>query len=301
MSNIKDEDLFQEMEKRFGVKKKDILEYENLYDELQKLNKKLEDSEVLKTHFISNIRNEIINPFASIMGLANKIAESGPDKFEENVMFAKLIYNEAFDLDFQLKNIFAAAEVEAGELFSVTKETDVISLVELALDYYRNKASIKNLDLIFNRSSACTDKICRHFLTDGDKLRLIVINLIVNAINFSHSRSGKVIVELNMSGENIVITVKDFGIGISNEAKELIYDRFKRVNNHIHTLNQGHGLGLSVIKAYIDFLGGSIDFESSENIGSIFKIEIPPMIADSANFGFIENDTEFFGDETEIF
>jgi signal transduction histidine kinase len=104
-----------------------------------------------------------------------------------------------------------------------------------------------------------------------------------------------------MSGENIVITVKDFGIGISNEAKELIYDRFKRVNNHIHTLNQGHGLGLSVIKAYIDFLGGSIDFESSENIGSTFKIEIPPMIADSANFGFIENDTEFFGDETEIF
>ncbi|NTW26700.1 MAG: HAMP domain-containing histidine kinase, partial [Lentimicrobium sp.] len=223
MSNIKDEDLFQEMEKRFGVKKKDILEYENLYDELQKLNKKLEDSEVLKTHFISNIRNEIINPFASIMGLANKIAESGPDKFEENVMFAKLIFNEAFDLDFQLKNIFAAAEVEAGELFSATKETDVISLIELALDYYRNKASIKNLDLIFNRSSACTDEICRHFLTDGDKLRLIVINLIVNAINFSHSRSGKVIVELNMSGENIVITVKDFGIGISNEAKELIY------------------------------------------------------------------------------
>jgi sensor histidine kinase regulating citrate/malate metabolism len=73
------------------------------------------------------------------------------------------------------------------------------------------------------------------------------------------------------------------------------------MNTHIHTLNQGHGLGLSVIKAYIDFLGGAIDFESTENVGSIFKVEIPPMISDSNNLGFIENDTEFFGDDTEIF
>ena len=235
------------------------------------------------------------------MGLSNKIAAGSSNNFEEIVMFAKLIYNEAFDLDFQLKNIFAAAEVEAGELFSANKETDIISLIELALDYYRNKASAKNLDLIFNRSSACTDEICRHFRTDGDKLRLIVINLIVNAINFSHSKSEKVIVELNMSGENIVVTVKDFGIGISDTAKEMIYDRFKRINNHIHTLNQGHGLGLSVIKAYIDFLGGNIEFESKEGNGSIFKIEIPPMLSDNDQTGFIEDDTEFFGNDAQIF
>jgi signal transduction histidine kinase len=301
MSNIKDDELFHEMEKRFGVKKKDILEYDNIYEELQKLNKKLEESEALKTHFISNIRNEIINPFASIMGLSKKIAESSPENFDQSVLFANLIYNEAFDLDFQLKNIFAAAEIEAGELSSSTKDTDVISLIENALEYYRSKAAVKNLEIIFNRTSACTDKVCRHFLTDADKVRIIVTNLIVNAINFSHSRSEKVIIDLDMSGENFVFTVKDFGIGISESAKELIYDRFKRMNTHIHTLNQGHGLGLSVIKAYIDFLGGAIDFESTENVGSIFKVEIPPMISDSNNLGFIENDTEFFGDDTEIF
>lgn len=301
MSNIRDEELFHEMEKRFGVKKKDILEYENLYEQLQKLNERLEEAEALKTHFISNVRNEIINPFASIMGLSKKIAESRPENFEDNVMFAKLIHNEAFDLDFQLKNIFAAAEIEAGELFSTTKDTDVVSLIENALDYYRSKASVKDLEIIFNRASACTDEVCRHFLTDGDKLRLIITNLIVNAINFSHQRSAKIIFDMNMSDENIIISVKDFGIGISDSAKEMIYDRFKRLNNHINTLNQGHGLGLSVIKAYLDFLGGTINFESTEGVGSTFKIEIPPMVSDPNQFGFIEDDTEFFSDDGQIF
>ena len=301
MHNIKDDELFQEMEKRFGVKKRDILEYDNLYEELQKVNKKLEESEALKTHFISNVRNEIINPFASIMGLSKEIAGSKPEKFDEIVLFANLIYNEAFDLDFQLKNIFAAAEIEAGELYSVTKSTDVISLIETALDYYRSKAEIKNLEIIFNKALPNAEEAFRQFITDGDKLRIIITNLIVNAINFSHNKSGKIIIDLKMPAENLIFTVRDFGIGISESAKEMIYDRFKRVNDHINTLNQGHGLGLSVIKAYLDFLGGNIEFESTENVGSVFTVEIPPMLIDPSQTGFIENDTEFFGDNAQIF
>src|SRR3954470_14399093 len=111
---ISDHDLIQELKLRFETKEKLFTEQLTLLTELKHVNEKLVLSEGLKSNFLSNIRNEINNPVASILGLAKNIAE-GDLSQEATKKFATLIYSEIFSLDFQLRNILASAELEAGE------------------------------------------------------------------------------------------------------------------------------------------------------------------------------------------
>ena len=82
---------------------------------IEDLNKKLSKCEGTRSHFISNIRNEIINPFASIHGLAKLIVQSRKEEWKKVISIASMIHKESFLLDFQLMNIFSAAELESGE------------------------------------------------------------------------------------------------------------------------------------------------------------------------------------------
>ena len=119
MSDLTDKELIDELKKRFEVNKQTLNEVQELNDELRKVNRKLEDSEALKSHFISNITNEIINPFASILALSKNILSVDKENWKKVITMVSLIYSEAFNLDFQLRNIFVAAKLEAGEVFQL--------------------------------------------------------------------------------------------------------------------------------------------------------------------------------------
>ncbi len=114
MEPIKDDDLLEELKKRFLDNKKALRDMVVMNEKIEKLNAKLAESEKLKTNFLSNIRNEINNPLTAILGMARQLASPVPDQQTRQAM-AETIYHEAFDLDFQLRNIFAAAELESGE------------------------------------------------------------------------------------------------------------------------------------------------------------------------------------------
>jgi len=115
MYKITDEELLQELEKRFSENKNSIKELQKLTKQLKEVNGRLEESESLKSHFISNITNEIINPFAAILGLSRNILDVKKEDWNKVISMVQMIHSEAFHLDFQLKNIFAAAKLEAGD------------------------------------------------------------------------------------------------------------------------------------------------------------------------------------------
>ncbi|MBO4373189.1 MAG: hypothetical protein J5826_09675, partial [Bacteroidales bacterium] len=112
-SLITDEILLEELSKRIERYKSALANTSSYNKQLLELNKKLSESESMKSHFISNITKEIINPFASILGLAKSITECADESPEKMKRMAAMIHREAFNLDFQFKNIFAAAEIEA--------------------------------------------------------------------------------------------------------------------------------------------------------------------------------------------
>lgn len=266
-------------------------------DELKLVNENLAESEGLKSHFISNITNEIVNPFASILGLSKNIIAVEDNNITRIKNMAELIHSEAFELDFQLNNIFTAARIEAGEAIPEIIKTDINLLVASIVSAYKYKAEQKQLKISF--SFELDDKLAggTYFKTDPEKLRLIISNLLSNGIKYSNA-ANRIEVKGWMDNSTLKISVKDFGIGIVKKNLELIFDRFKRIDSSINSLNPGHGLGLSVAKALLDLLNGEIDIASKRGIGSVFTISIPQS-KEEATQGYAIDGNEFIFDEDE--
>ena len=275
---INDSTLISELERRFNDNKRVIAELEELTLQLKGVNKQLEESEALKSHFISNIRNEIINPFTSILNLSKQI--STMTDIEKAQKGAALIYGEAFFLDFQLKNIFAAAELEAGETYPQIYSVNVMSTVQGLIDSYQGNLLAKKLQVVVN-SSVPKDFT---FKSDPGKLTLIYSNLLNNAILFS-KEGGKIEITLSFEYDSMVFAIKDNGIGIPDDKVKVIFDRFKRLDNTINTLSSGYGLGLSVAKAITDMLNGTISVESVYGSGATFTVLIPDVHIDTEATG----------------
>ncbi|QKG80080.1 sensor histidine kinase [Tenuifilum thalassicum] len=296
---LSDNELLAELKRRFDQNKKTLDDLKHLNAELRLVNKKLEESEALKSHFISNITNEIINPFTSILGLSRAILSVEKENWKKVISMVALIHSEAFNLDFQFRNIFVAAKIEAGEIYPEIMLVDVNNLFESVLESFKYELRKKNLKVNYSYVVEGEVDNSVHFKTDPEKVKLIVANLLSNAVNFSFEGNTidvKAVRKLN----ELAISVKDYGIGISKENHKIIFDRFKRLDSGINSLNRGHGLGLSVNKAIIDMLNGSIEIDSELGKGACFTITIPEVdievddIATDDNEMFFDNDTEIF-------
>lgn len=288
---ITDEMLIEELKVRFAEKKESLSKLQKLTNELKEVNLKLSESEALKSHFISNITNEMVNPFTSIVVLSKNILSIKEGDWDRVKRMAGLIHSEAFNLDFQLKNIFAAAEIEAGELFMEVSNVKVDLLVEALVDLYKTETAKKKLVIEFKKDENFA------FKTDPEKLKLILTNLVDNAIKFS--KNNKIIIERYVEDGKLYISVQDFGIGISEHNKEIIFDRFRRLDTGINSINRGHGLGLSINKALVEFLDGDIKLDSKRGQGTKFTIVIPEH--DNHTDAFSADGNEIIFGDDEIF
>jgi len=249
-------------------------ENEELVRSLYKVNEKLRDSEKLKGHFISNITNEIVNPFASVLALAENIKQLKADEMTYAYRLADLIYEEAFHLDFQLKNIFAAALIEAGKEEPKLVQINIHELSKNISQYFNTQLKKKNIEL----SVSCLNKTVADapvlFISDKEKLDMIIKNLISNAIKYSPDNS---IINLDFVFGNgtLSIEVSDHGKGINQDDRRIIFDRFKQLDEKVNSINTGHGLGLSIVQAYSELLGGKVSLNDNYEGGIRIMVTIP--------------------------
>lgn len=269
-------------------------EQKQLFEQLKKLNQKLEESDAFKSNFLSNISNEIINPFTSILGISQNILKLEDSQIAQIHAMTKLIYSEAFDLDFQLKNIFAAATIESGENNLELLNLKTQDFIEEIIESLRLKAEKNALYFEFTHFFSVD-----FFVTDANKLRCILINLIVNAIIFSPEKN-KIRIHAELNAKGFSFRVNNQGKSISKEDANVIFDRFKKLDPSINSLNQGHGLGLSIINHYVELLNGTIHFESNKEDGTTFSINLPPIENKDQDF-YMEDEDLFSTDDTELF
>jgi signal transduction histidine kinase len=272
---------------------------ERLHSELRQVNQKLKESEALKDHFVSNISNEIINPFASIIGLSQNIILSKKEDWKRVITMTAMIHGEAFNLDFQLRNIFMVAKLEAGDVMPEISNVKISTLVDSVIGNFAPIAKKRNIQILHETQLLDSSGIASAFPTDPEKLRLILSNLLSNAIQYS-SESDRIELNSKIENDDLVISVKDYGKGISEANQKIIYDRFKRLDSGINSLNRGHGLGLSVNKALIDILCGNIEIESKRNEGANFTISLPILNVEKATTAMDEDELLFDSFETEI-
>ena len=296
---ITDDELLNELKIRFEQNKKDLSELKQKSEQLRKVNEKLKESESLKSHFLSNVTNEIVNPFASILGLSQSITNLKIDEYEKIRPLAQLIHSEAFNLDFQLKNIFAAAKIEAGLASPELASVNIHSLIESVIESYRYKAQQKELKIQF-KYKAKDDKTSSHeFPTDSEKLKLMMSNLLNNSIKYSNATQKIEITSEISKKDELKIKVRDYGVGINLDDQEKLFDRFVKGESTIHSLNEGYGLGLSVTKSYVETLEGRITVDSEPKKGAIFTIYIPRPNKTNYLEGFSDDGNQIFFEDTD--
>ncbi|MCP4522008.1 MAG: HAMP domain-containing histidine kinase [Cytophagales bacterium] len=298
---LSDQELLDELKARFEANKKALEEQQQLMTQLQIVNHKLEKSEKVKSQFLSNIKNEINNPLASILGLSRNIFSFHNLSPERISSSAELIFSEAFNLDFQMSNIFMAAEIEAGEAFPNFMHVDIHQLLTHAVEGFAHLTKKKNIQIeLINEDGVSTNEEFI-FITDSEKLHRIIINLLSNAIEFG-GNNGKVVIIVGKVDNQLKVAIQDFGVGIPEEQLPMIFDRFRQLDTGTTKTYGGHGLGLSIAKALVDILEAKIEVSSKMNEGSTFTVSIPQaseenMISDD----FSSDGNEFFFDADETF
>lgn len=299
MTNLSDRQLLKELKDRLQERTKYEQEVNMLSQELQDVTKRFKESEALKSHFISNISNEIVNPFTSILGLSKSILQVEKNDWKKVVTMVALIHSEAFNLDFQLRNIFVAAKIEAGEVVPNIAKVNVRNIVQTIIESFSLVARKMGIDIEFNYNIEYGFGKNFYFKTDSEKLKLIMSNLLNNALKYSF-KDSKVIITMTADEDSLNISVQDFGTGISEKNQKVIFERFKRLDSGINSINRGHGLGLSITKALLDVMGGHIEIASKKGEGSTFTVRIPEAKNVVEGFSGEGNDI-FFDDDDEIF
>jgi two-component system, OmpR family, phosphate regulon sensor histidine kinase PhoR len=294
LTKITNEELVQELKTR--LQENEILQQQvnQLNIGLKSVNQKLAESEALKSHFISNISNELVNPFTSVLAIAENILSVEKENWKKVISMISLIHTEVFNLDFQLKNIFAAAKLEAGENSPEISMINIDLLFESIINSFKYETKRKHLSLDFKSINKSIDNQI-YFKSDAQKIHLLISNLLSNAIKFSYDE-GLIHITVTKDEKELTIIVQDFGQGISKTNELIIFDRFKRIDSGINSINRGHGLGLSIIKAITEILEGTIEFTSDLGKGTKFTIVLNESMIEASGVS-IDADELFFKDE----
>jgi PAS domain S-box-containing protein len=255
---------------------RDITERKHSEQELTKAKERAEESDRLKSAFLTNMSHEIRTPMNGILGFSELLKTPGltGDQQKEYLAIIKKSGNRMLNI---INDIVDISKIEAGQMqFSVSKT----NLNEQTGDIYTLfKLEAKTKGLRFTCKNGLPDERAI-ILTDGEKVYAILTNLVKNAIKYTENGSIEFGYEI-VTSDPVQATsllqfyVKDTGIGIPANRQLAIFDRFVQADIADTRAFQGAGLGLSISKAYTDMLEGKIWAESAEGIGSTFYFSIP--------------------------
>lgn len=252
----------------FGV---DITDRKVFEEELIKAKEKAEESDKMKLEFLANMSHDLRTPMNAIIGFSDLLKNNNLTKTEKNDYINTIINNGKF-LMALIDDIIDVSKIDTNSLKIEKKEFEINKLLEeLRLSYVKQMKD-KKIDIIID------EDINKNIVIYSDKYRMrqILMNLIGNAIKFT--KDGYVKFGYKMLSDKLMIYVEDTGVGISEENKKIIFERFTQLSNTGHKF-KGAGLGLSITKSLIKLLGlNNIEVESELGKGSKFYFYTPYII-----------------------
>jgi signal transduction histidine kinase/CheY-like chemotaxis protein len=233
---------------------------------------KAEESDNLKSAFLTNLSHEIRTPMNAIVGFSNLLNNSKLSN-KERFEYLEIITQSGSNLVFIIDDLVEMSKIDARQIVPNYTIVDLEScLNEL---YNQIRITIPKEKTIDFELIKPENPITNRILTDEIKLKQIIINLITNAIKFTEHGFVNFGYEVNIDNAIVSFIINDTGLGIDEAHQEIIFDRFRRIDGDYEVKVGGLGLGLAISKAYIEMLGGTISLQSKIGVGSRFLFTIP--------------------------
>ena len=277
--------LLRKAKKAEAVAKLAAKNTKKLNDKLEIALKKAEDASLAKTRFLNNMSHDIRTPMNAILGYAQLMEEElkGKDLPETSDHLEKLRQSGNLLLSI-INNVLDMARIESGKMEIDENYGRIEDIRQTLFEIFDDEAKKKNIALHYTINVEH-----EHILTDTTKVKEIFANILSNAIKYTPS-GGSVMVNIDElvcdePGYMMVRTrVSDTGIGMSQDYLTKIFDAFTRERNTTKSKITGSGLGMSIVKKYVDQLGGTIDVESEPGKGSTFTVTLKHRIADESYY-----------------
>jgi len=224
----------------------------------------------IRSDFINNMTHELKTPISTISLAAQMIADKTIAERDKNIdNLAQVIYDESMRLKFQVERVLQMAIFERIKMELNRVELDVHRVIDTAVDNFTLQIGIRDGEI--SKDFQATEPVA---IVDEVHLLNAISNLIDNALKYSNDRP-QIKISTRNSGNGILITIEDKGIGISGADLRRVFDKFYRVpSGNVHKV-KGFGLGLSYVKKIIDEHDGLISVESTINKGTKFTIFLP--------------------------
>ncbi|MCB0639984.1 MAG: response regulator [Phaeodactylibacter sp.] len=240
-----------------------LLRQAELANRLSDENEKLEELDQLKSQFFTNISHEFRTPLTVITGMAKQI-ETNPDQLLTKGL--AMIRRNAYNLLDLVNQILDLHKVEAGAMPVHLMQADLIAYLQQIAESYEALAETKEIKLHFSTSE---ETLVMDY--DAEKMLRIFSNLLGNGIKFTE-QGGEVFFDIAKVDGEVQLKVRDTGIGISQEQLPKVFDRFYQIERLIVPGKTGTGVGLSLVKEFVDLLGGRIEVESQAGEGTTFTL-----------------------------
>ncbi len=261
---------YGEIEHFIGVKE-DITERKRNLEELKEAKAKAEESDHLKSAFLRNLNHEFRTPMNSILGFSDLLKKPNIPDSNRNEYIERMSDSgrSLMDTIMGIVNI-SGDESNIRPLENV--EVDIQSFLHDVFISFYTDATLKKLDFVYEQESQKPDYI----VLDVNMLRLIVDNIVKNAIHFTHE--GSVHFGYKIKEKDLFIYVIDTGQGIHKSKHEVIFERFTQGGDSDTEACEGLGLGLAIAKSCCERMNGYIELKSERNKGSEFTVVIPDVV-----------------------
>ncbi len=260
------EELEKKIQDRTLMLRETLIQLEASKNELTEALEKEKELSELKTRFVSTVSHEFRTPLATVLSSASLLAKytktEEQDKRDRHVLRIK---DAVKHLNTMLEDLLSLNKLEEG---LIATRQDTVNCRQFMNDFV---ADMKELlqpgqHIIYNHAGAT------EAFTDKNLCKNILLNLVSNAIKFS-PEGAAIEINTNNKGNELILAVKDHGIGISHEDQQHLFERFFRARNAQNI--QGTGLGLHIVTKYLELLNGKIELQSAENEGTTFTVTIP--------------------------